>query len=97
MGEYKGIAYIAGPITRVADYKERFKKAADRLEEMGFLVLNPADLPDGWPPELYIPVCLELVKAADVVAMLPGWEGSDGARIEFNFAKYEGLNIIELY
>ena len=59
----KRVAYIAGPITGVDDYRERFREGKRKLKKMGFTVLNPADLPEGWPPALYIPVCLEMVKA----------------------------------
>lgn len=93
----KRVAYIAGPITGVEDYRERFREGKRKLKKMGFSVLNPADLPEGWPEELYLPVCLEMVKAADVVALLPGWEDSKGARIEFTFAKYQGKATMEIY
>ena len=33
--------YIAGPITGVPDYEERFKKAEEDLKAMGHTVINP--------------------------------------------------------
>ena len=34
--------YIAGPITGIMDYKEKFIKAEKQLKEMGHIVINPA-------------------------------------------------------
>lgn len=33
--------YIAGPITGVPDYAERFKRAEEDLKAMGHTVINP--------------------------------------------------------
>ena len=41
------IIYIAGPITGVTDYKEKFDQAEHQLTELGHKVLNPATLPRG--------------------------------------------------
>ena len=39
--------YIAGPITGVVDYREKFAVAERELAKRGHVVLNPAALPEG--------------------------------------------------
>ena len=38
-------------------------------------------------------ICLPMVAVADELVMLPGWEGSEGAYIEFLLAKKSGKTI----
>lgn len=97
--------YIAGGITGVEDYKARFAAAKRMLLREGEdrpismehyygtpradKVLNPAELPDGWPGEVYMDVCLAMIRAADLVAFLPGWEQSRGASLEMQYCRYQ--------
>ena len=53
------------------------------------VVLNPAELPEGWPNGLYMDVCLAMIRAADLVAFLPGWEQSRGASLEMQYCRYQ--------
>lgn len=89
----RGIIYIAGPIKGRADYIERFCAAQLKLEADGWIVLNPADLPPGMPADRYMPICLAMLQQADAIYMLPDWEASDGAKIEMQFALYQGKTI----
>ena len=88
------VIYIAGPIKGHADYIERFCAAQLDLEARGWIVLNPADLPAGMPAERYMPICLAMLQQADAVYMLQGWEGSDGAGIEYLLAEYQGKEVL---
>ena len=90
----RGVIYIAGPIKGHADYIERFCAAQLDLEARGWIVLNPADLPAGMPAERYMPICLAMLQQADAVYMLQGWEGSDGAGIEYLLAEYQGKEVL---
>lgn len=95
--------YIAGGITGVEDYKARFEAAKEWLlakketeHPMGLspyptadVVLNPAELPEGWPNGLYMDVCLAMIRAADLVVFLPGWERSRGASLEMQYCRYQ--------
>lgn len=39
--------YIAGKISGDSTYREKFQRAQKALEGEGFIVLNPAELPEG--------------------------------------------------
>ena len=91
------IVYLAGPMRGVKDMsRPAFYDAQDELEELGYTVLNPAKLPIGMTPQAYLPICLQMVDQADVVAMMEGWQGSGGAKIERAFALYQGKRVVEL-
>lgn len=93
--------YIAGGITGVGNYKERFAAAKEWLLKVSpyptaDVVLNPAELPEGWPNGLYMDVCLAMIRAADLVAFLPGWEQSRGASLEMQYSRYEGKPVYKI-
>lgn len=88
------IIYIAGPMTGIKDFnRPLFNKVAIELTEQGHGVLNPAILPDGLSQGQYMQICLPMVAVADELVMLPGWERSEGAYIEFCLAKKSGKTI----
>lgn len=60
------------------------------------VVLNPAELPEGWPGEVYMDVCLAMIRAADLVAFLPGWEQSRGESLEMQYCRYEGKPVYKI-
>lgn len=82
--------YIAGPMTGLPDLNyPAFNTAAEQLRAAGYQVTNPAEnvLPmanPGWAD--YMAVSLEQVKAADGLALLPGWTDSKGAWAEVGTA-----------
>lgn len=81
--------YIAGPMAGHPDYWETFALAERALIKKGWIVLNPAVLPQGLKPEAYMPICLAMLNAADAICMLEGWLTSTGARTEKAFAGYQ--------
>lgn len=83
------IVYIAGKITGDENYKSKFEKAQKKLEKRGFIVLSPAVLPEGMKKEKYMPICLAMIEAADMVILLNDWNRSQGAIVEHNFAIYQ--------
>ena len=90
------IVYIAGPMKGRPDLNHpAFMAAEAKLASLGYKVLNPAKLPQGMSPDWYMPRCLDMVNSCDVLAHLPGWEGSAGATIEVLFAEYQGKRIVE--
>ena len=84
------IVYLAGPITGVADYRQRFDMAERKLTDLGYTVLNPAILPEGMSKAAYMRICMAMIESADVVAFMPGWQNSAGARIEADYCFYTG-------
>ena len=80
------IVYIAGKITNEPDYKNIFAAAEAELTAAGYIVLNPAKLPEGMPYESYMPICFGMIDAADVVYMLPNYSHSLGAKREIQYA-----------
>lgn len=90
-----GIVYIAGKMRGLKDYgRQHFEDAAKRLEAAGFIVLNPASLPVGMPNYKYMPICLSMLEAADYIYMLDNWEDSEGANIEYRFARCQGKQVL---
>lgn len=86
--------YIAGKINGLKNYREVFKAAEDKLIAGGNTVMNPAVLPEGFDYEIYLPICMLMLQACDAVYMLNNWENSKGAKVELQFAKAQGKEII---
>lgn len=89
------IVYIAGKMTGLPDKgRAKFAAAAKTLRDKGHIVLNPADLPVGMPSGSYMPICLAMVGVADAVYALENWLDSNGARVEVQYARYQGKAVI---
>lgn len=85
------IGYISGPITGHKDYRRQFARAAVELKEMGYVVINPAEICQVIPIEqmdyeTIMQIDLELLASADYLVLLPGWEQSKGANRELGYA-----------
>lgn len=91
----KAVVYIAGPIEGVKTYKLDFAKAKRHLEELGYVVLSPAELPEGMTKAQYMRINFAQIDAAHVVYFLPGWQNSRGATLERAYCEYIGKEVIE--
>ncbi|MEJ8918077.1 DUF4406 domain-containing protein [Escherichia coli] len=60
----------------------------------GHIVLNPAVLPGGLCQSEYMDICLAMVRSADAIYLLKGWDVSAGARAEHALAEKLGLTVI---
>lgn len=87
------VAYVAGKINGLKGYEKKFQEAEDMLTKMGFIVLNPAKLPEGMPYAKYMPVCLAMLEASDVLYMLDNWTDSKGASVEHSYGVAQGKEI----
>lgn len=87
--------YIAGKITGDENYRGKFAKAQDELEKDGHIVLNPAVLPEGLTKGEYMRICFAMIDTADEVHFLPGWQDSEGAKVEYAYCLYVGKRVID--
>lgn len=91
--------YLSGPMTGLPDLNfPAFHAAAAALRAKGCDVVNPAEINiDG---EKTWHACMRAdIKAlcdCDEIAMLPGWENSNGAHVELNLAHRLGMRVVML-
>lgn len=88
--------FISGPMSGIPDFNRgEFFNAAQVLEGHGHIILNPAVLPLGLEHSDYMKICLPMIDAAEAVIMLPGWEKSKGANMEYQYAQIKRLPVFE--
>jgi hypothetical protein len=80
--------YIAGKITGDPNYRAKFNQYRRLLEISGHTVLNPAVLPSGLSYAEYARIDFAMIDCADVVAFLPDYQDSTGARLELAYCQY---------
>ena len=97
----KAKIYIAGRVTglKPEQYEPMFATVKKELEAAGHEVINPlTDIPhedvNNWA--LTIMECLPYVAKCDCIAMLPGWEKSDDAQIEYHYARGNKLQVLNV-
>lgn len=88
--------YLAGPMRNIPEFNfPAFNAAAAKLRAEGHEVYNPAEEEPGKSYREYLAADLAWICAeAEAIALLPGWEGSSGARAEFVTAHALGLKFI---
>lgn len=100
--------YLSGPITGNADYIEDFDKAEEAVYALfggsdDVTVINPAELrhvmPYGATWDEYMNICrslLDIVAASGgMIYMLPGWQKSPGACVEYGYALAQDITIMQ--
>ncbi|MFQ2193329.1 DUF4406 domain-containing protein [Aeromonas jandaei] len=58
--------------------------------------MHPAMLPDGWEYDSYLRITTQMLMECEVIAFLPGWLQSEGARKHFTRAHAFGLTLLQL-
>lgn len=92
--------YLAGPMRGLPDFNyPAFHEAAHQLRAMGFDVFNPAEAFDGdqsLPASTYLRHDFEeIVKRTQAMVVLPGWQESQGARVEVQIARSIELPVVK--
>lgn len=80
----KKTVYIAGAISLDPNYKEKFKKAQEKIEELGFKVLSPTCIRDDLDYNDYFPICYGMIDVADYMVII---DYSKGVGREINYAE----------
>lgn len=89
--------YIAGKITGEPNYKRYFDAAKRLLQQQGYAVLSPADLPqEGFNYCQYMHICKAMLMECDTICLLPNWTESNGASIERRLAYTLGKRVANL-
>ena len=95
-----GYAYVAGPMTGIPEHNyPAFRAAAAELRARGWSVVNPAENDPPCPDPTWddwMRISLDQVRAASLLALLPGWERSEGARLEVETARRLGIPALPL-
>ncbi|MFA5525937.1 MAG: DUF4406 domain-containing protein [Acholeplasmataceae bacterium] len=82
--------YIAGPMTGIPEHNfPAFNEAAARLREEGWFVVNPAENFGGrtdLPRHEYMRLDIKMLADCEAIYLLPGWERSRGAMMEYKVA-----------
>jgi len=90
----KETVYLAGKITGDPLYRQKFSNAQKKLEERGFIVVNPALLPsEGFSYGAYIRMSSAMLDECAVVCLLPDWAESKGAIYEYVKATAAGKRV----
>ena len=91
--------YVAGPMTGLPEHNfPAFHAAAARLREAGWEAVNPAENFGGrtdMPRETYLRADILLLAQCEAIAMLPGWQESRGAKLEYLLARELGMPIYD--
>lgn len=87
--------YIAGSISNNPGYKKQFGDAERFIREHGDIPLNPAVLPAGMSQRDYMQICISMIGISHFAVFLPGWEVSEGAKVERMFCEKCGIQCFE--
>ena len=95
------IVYLSGPITGNKHAKEDFEKASNILQSFAtrqkVYVMNPyLRHPMGLTNAEYMKLSFAEIDAACDMALLPGWEDSDGCNLELAYANYVGKSSFQM-
>ena len=94
MRQTKPIIYVSGPMTGIEDLNfPMFMQLEEFLLSTGHDVLNPARFGDGGAWADCLKRDIRLLLEADGLVLMPGWENSRGATLEYQVAMGLGQRI----
>lgn len=91
------IVYLSGKITDNENYKQDFASAESFLMQMGYVVLNPANILAELQELTYeqcMMICYRLIDISEIIFMVSGWQKSKGANAELSYAKSLGKKVM---
>lgn len=89
--------YISGPMTGLVDHNfPAFHARAAQLRTAGHTVINPAEMGivEGHTWADYMRRDIAELMTCEAISLLPGWESSRGACVEFGLATVLGMEIL---
>jgi hypothetical protein len=91
--------YLSGPMSGLPDLNfPAFNAAAAKLRSLGYTVVNPAELnPDNttaW--DACMRADIKALCDCTTLALLPGWERSQGAHLEMHIAHRIGIEVLQI-
>ena len=103
--------YVSGPMSGIEEYNfPAFKAATERLRAAGYKVLCPTEVrmdcgclgalynceqKHDWADFVRADL-IAMLRHANAVALLPGWDRSSGAKVEVSVALALGMRVREL-
>lgn len=91
--------YISGPISGrpYEEVKREFSNAYEMLCERGYKPVNPLNngVAVNAPWEVHMAADIDLLAGCGKIYLLPGWERSQGAKLEVALAKRWGIEVVE--
>lgn len=92
--------YLSGPITGKASYAASFRELASSCRRKfggDVTLLDPTRHPTGLRPAEYMRLAFADIDAADAVAFCRDWKESDGAQLEYRYARYTGKTTLQYW
>jgi hypothetical protein len=86
--------YLAGPMTGHVNLNyPLFNAEAKRLRDLGYDVVNPAEIGtiEGYEWADYMRICIGKLVTCEWIALLPGWRYSIGAWREHDISAFLGM------
>ena len=89
------LVYISGAISSDPFYKQKFDEAESMLKRMGYEVFNPASIfHEDWTYADYMKFDIKHLLDCTHIYLLPGWEKSEGAKLEKLIADKCGIEVL---
>lgn len=92
--------YLAHSLTSHGTMKENYEDeeiCANALIDEGYSLIRPLKIiPEYFSAQEAFPICLGLLQSCDGIILVGNWRLSEGCRLEYNIAKYLGMEIYDM-